>query len=124
MRTLVVRAWCVGVLVVTGVSSLGVAQGADNSPRLFAPGVISGPADDLSPAFTPDGKTVFFTRGNASGSVIMVSTLVGGRWTAPTIAPFSGKWNDLEATMSPDGSFLVFASNRPAVDGGAALDGN
>lgn len=99
-------------------------NGPSNSPSLFAPGVISGPADDLSPAFAPDGKTVFFTRGNNSGSMIMVSHLVNGRWSEPAIAPFSGKWNDLEAAMAPDGSFLVFASNRPAIAGNKPIDGN
>ena len=44
-----------------------LAEGA-NSPKLFAPGIVSGPADKLSPAFAPDGKTVYFTRANASGA--------------------------------------------------------
>lgn len=91
-------------------------------PTVFAPGVISGPANDLSPAFTPDGKTVFFTRANSSQSLILVSHLSGGKWSTPTIASFSGKWRDLEPTMAPDGSFLIFASNRPATDGGKAID--
>jgi WD40-like Beta Propeller Repeat len=93
-------------------------------PKLFAPGVISGPADDLSPAFTPDGNTVYFTRSNPSGSMIMVSTFAEGRWSIPKIAPFSGEWSDFEPAMSPDGSFLVFASNRPGVDNGKAIDGH
>jgi len=110
-----------GILIgMVGVCS-SVAQ--QNSPKLLAPGVISGAADDLSPAFSPDGKTVFFTRGNASGSMIMVSSFVNGQWTTPQIAPFSGKWRDLEPAMAPDGSFLVFASNRPSTEAGPALDG-
>ena len=96
---------------------------AVNAPKLFAPGVISGPADDLSPAFTPDGKVVYFTRGNPSASTIMRSTLVQGRWLPATTAPFSGQWNDFEPTMAPDGSFLVFASNRPPAGGARAIDG-
>jgi hypothetical protein len=96
----------------------------NNSPRLFAPGVISGPADDLSPAFSPDGKAVFFTRGNRASSVILESRLDAGIWSTPQIASFSGEWRDLEPAMSPDGSFLVFASNRPVSGGGKALDGN
>jgi Tol biopolymer transport system component len=91
-------------------------------PKVFAPGVISGPANDLSPAFTPDGRTVLFTRANSSQSVILVSHLSGDKWTKPAIAPFSGTWRDLEATMAPDGSFLIFASNRPAAPGGEAID--
>lgn len=105
------------------LTSASLAQTPDNSPSLFAPGVISGPADDLSPAFTPDGKTVYFTRGNDSGSMILVSSLVNGQWSAPTTAAFSGQWNDLEPTMAPDGSFLVFASNRPSAEGGPPIDG-
>ena len=93
------------------------------SPSLFAPGVISGPANDLSPAFSPDGLTVFFTRSNASYSFILVSHRDGDRWSDPRIAPFSGTWRDLEPTMSPDGSFLIFSSNRPSAEGKGQLDG-
>ena len=114
----------VGFLVVfIGLVGPCAAQTGE-SPKLFAPEVISGAADDLSPAFTPDGKTVFFTRGNASSSMILVSSFVNGQWSTPEIAPFSGEWRDLEATMAPDGSFLVFASNRPSAAGGQALEGH
>ncbi|MGH7690036.1 MAG: TolB family protein, partial [Gemmatimonadaceae bacterium] len=92
-------------------------------PTVFAPGVISGSANDLSPAFTPDGRTVFFTRANSSQSVVLVSHLLSrGTWSKPEIAPFSGTWRDLEPAMAPDGSYLIFASNRPATAGGKALD--
>ena len=93
-------------------------------PELFAPGVISGPVDDASPAFTPDGKTVYFYRGgSALGRVILVSHLQNGKWSTPAIAPFSGRWRDIEPAMAPDGSYLIFASNRPASPGGKALNG-
>lgn len=95
----------------------------DSTPRVFAPGIISGPASDASPAFTPDGHTVFFTRSSPSQSVIMVSQWRDGVWTEPVIAPFSGEWRDIEPTMAPDGSYLIFASNRPANGAGKALDG-
>src|ERR1700757_3289619 len=113
---------CFAVFVVTAcVVSLLICLRtfADDvpSPRLFAPGVISGPANDLSPVFTPDGNTVYFNRSNDSVSVILVSTLSHGVWSTPTVAPFSGKWNDIEPAMSPDGSFLVFASNRALITG-------
>ena len=99
------------------------AHAASNNPRLFAPGVISGPADDMSPAFSPDGNTVYFSRGNDSGSVILESHRVKGEWSTPVIASFSGTWNDLEPAMAPDGSFLVFASNRPAASASKPLNG-
>jgi Tol biopolymer transport system component len=92
-------------------------------PSIFAPGVISGPAHDSAPAFTPDGRTVYFTRSNAAHSTIFVSHHDGGRWQEAKIAPFSGEWNDMEATFAPDGSYLVFVSNRPAIAGGAPIEG-
>jgi Tol biopolymer transport system component len=92
-------------------------------PRVLAPDVISGPAADAAPAFTPDGNTVFFTRGNNASFAILVSQRRGATWSAPTIASFSGTWSDMEPAMAPDGAFLVFVSNRPARPGGAVLDG-
>jgi WD40-like Beta Propeller Repeat len=106
------------------LSNRSCAQTMSNAPRLFAPGIVSGAADDMSPAFRPDGNTVFFTRGNASGSMILISHFANGKWSTPVIAPFSGVWNDLEPAMAPDGSFLVFASNRPAPGGSQPIDGD
>ena len=48
-------------------------------PEVFSPGVISGPADDAAPAFTPDGKAVYFTRSNGADYDIMVSHRRRGR---------------------------------------------
>jgi Tol biopolymer transport system component len=84
------------------------------APQIFAPGVVSGPANDGSPTFTPDGRTLFFTRSGANAGFILESHLTNGAWTAPTVAPFSGQWNDQHPTMAPDGSYLIFVSTRPA----------
>ncbi|HEV7164086.1 MAG TPA: hypothetical protein VGO35_01690 [Gammaproteobacteria bacterium] len=84
------------------------------TPEIFSPGVISGPAHESSISFMPDGKTAFFDRGKPpNASVILVSHKVDGAWSEPTIAPFSGTWLDHDPVMAPDGSYLVFASNRP-----------
>lgn len=93
-----------------------VLLGADALPgaEIFAPGVISGPANDGSPAFTPDGKTLYFARSGAGAGVILESHLVNGTWTTPAIAPFSGQWNDQHPAIAPDGSFMIFISTRPA----------
>jgi Tol biopolymer transport system component len=90
---------------------VGLAQ--DVTPQIFSPGVISGAANDGSPAFTPDGNTLFFTRTGNSWSVILESHRTGNSWSEPTIAPFSGIWNDMQPAMAPDGSHLVFVSIRP-----------
>ncbi|MET3667244.1 hypothetical protein [Caulobacter sp. 1776] len=91
-------------------------------PAVFAPGVISGPVDADAATFMPDGRTVYFDRLEAGGSKIMVSRLKAGGWSAPETASFSGVWADKDPAMSPDGSFMIFDSNRPATPGGKALD--
>jgi Tol biopolymer transport system component len=95
------------------VVTLGMQSIVAPAPQIFAPGIISGPANDGAPAFTPDGRTLFFTRSGASAGFILESHLKNGTWTTPTIAPFSGQWNDQHPTMAPDGSYLVFVSTRP-----------
>ncbi len=86
-------------------------------PQVFAPGVVSGPANDDAPAFTPDGATVFFGSSAGPLSTILVSHRKGGVWSRPQVAPFSGEWSDQQAAMAPDGSFMVFVSNRPVTVG-------
>jgi hypothetical protein len=108
------------------VTLLGVSLAAPAtdlpSPEVFAPGVVSGAANEDSAAFTPDGATVFFDRINWPNAVILESHKVNGTWSAPTIAPFSGQWLDHDPAMAPDGSFIVFTSNRPDVEGGKPVD--
>ena len=106
------------------VSMLHAHLPAQAAPEIFSPGIISGAANDLSPAFSPDGKTVVFTRANSEQSTIMISHLAGGVWSEPEIASFSGEWRDLEPAMAVDGSYLIFASNRPASGDGTPLDGH
>src|SRR5579859_194302 len=88
-------------------TALAGAAHADASPsdmpQVFAPGVVSGPANEDSAA-------------------IMVSHRVNGVWSTPTVAAFSGQWLDHDPAMAPDGSFLIFSSNRPDHEGGKALD--
>lgn len=100
---------------------MGLAHAQD--PVVFAPGVISGPANEASPVFTPDGNTVYFTRSNSSDNVLLVSHRSGDGWSEPEIAPFSGQWRDLEAAMAPDGSYMIFASSRPVPENSKQPDG-
>lgn len=103
---------------------LGAARAAEPSmPQVFAPGVLSGPAHDSAPAFTPDGDTVYFGRSSAAQSTILVAHRRGGGWSTPEVAAFSGEWNDMEPAMAPDGSYLVFVSSRPIAAGGAEIEG-
>ena len=90
--------------------------------EIFAPGVISATGNVNAVTFAPDGDAAWFDEVAGGGSTIMEARRVGGTWTTPRIASFSGEWRDLDPAMAPDGSFIVFCSNRPASPGGRALD--
>ena len=84
------------------------------TPQAFAPGLISTAAPEFQPAFSPDGKRVYFSRMDASfTSSILVLKQTDDGWNGPTTAPFSGRFNDAAAFFSPDGSDLYFMSMRP-----------
>ncbi|MCP1375740.1 TolB family protein [Dyella lutea] len=106
-------AWLAAVLA-CGLSAAASASTPTvlAAPQIFAPGVVSGPANDEAPTFSPDGQTLFFTRSGAGGGTIMESHRIDGHWSTPTIAPFSGRWPDLAPEISPDGKSLVYVSIR------------
>jgi len=97
---------------------------ADFEPSSATPvtlgGIINQDSDDTV-AFTPDRKTVFFDRTNGPRKTIMISQRRQGRWTPPHPASFSGKWFDQDPVVAPNGSFLLFNSDRPVHSGGKAL---
>jgi len=91
-------------------------------PQLLAPGVISTGDIEFGPALEPDGQTIYFSKGSPGikrVAWIMVSHLRNGAWTTPEIAPFSGRYTDIDPTISPDGKRLFFASTRPLEGKGA-----
>ncbi len=92
---------------------------------VFVPGEIASAVPyNMSPAFSPDGKRVYFAEADNKTSVIVVSRWTGGQWSDPQTAPFSGHDRDLEPAFAPSGKFLVFASNRATTPSGARLDGH
>jgi Tol biopolymer transport system component len=84
-------------------------------PRMFAEGAISSPFDEFGAAFADAGRTVFFNRSVPRSNlyVIYQSRFQHGRWGTPEVAPFSGRYWDFDAVISPDGSKMVFGSDRP-----------
>jgi len=103
---------------VAGGAVRAMGQTATSTPHVFAPGSISGMTGEDCLSLTPDGNTAIYDIANARGSFIVEAHRVGGRWSRPSIASFSGTWVDHDPAVSPDGTFIVFASNRPASDGG------
>lgn len=94
------------------------AEAVYNAPQKVALDGIVHPDSDDTLAFTPDGNTVFFDRSEGKRKTIMVSHRVDGHWSAPEVASFSGHWYDQDPTLSPDGAYIVFSSDRPKSQGG------
>ena len=84
-------------------------------PRIFGDGVISTADDEFGGSFTPDGKTIYFSRSAPHSYLyaIFESHWVRGKWTTPTIVPFSGEYTDSDPILSPDGNAMYWSSDRP-----------
>ncbi|GHB85834.1 OmpA family protein [Persicitalea jodogahamensis] len=101
---------------------------ASSSPTLFSSTIFAEEANEGSPAFSPDGKTLVFARGNTGkrkGAVdvdLYMSRLVNGQWTEPNYLPVNDSlaWDGSPA-FSRDGKTLYFASNRAGGAGGIDL---
>jgi Tol biopolymer transport system component len=92
---------------------------APSGPELVGEGTISTRDDETGFAITPDKRTAFFVKQTPTTAgqpldVICVTHFRNGHWSEPEVAPFSGQYRDITPAVSPDGSKLFFASNRPS----------
>ena len=106
------------LVLATALSSSAVA--ADAAKPVTLDGIIHADSDDTL-AFTPDGNTVFFDRSEGTHKTVMVSHRVNAKWSQPEIARFSGHWFDQDPVVAPDGSYLLFNSDRPTQPNGKPL---
>lgn len=97
------------------------------TPVVFARGIVS--TDHLehsAPAFSPDGNEVFWSLwrrpDKGEPQVIMTVRREGGTWSAPAVAPFSGKFVDGGPVFSADGRRIYFYSTRPTPAGTTSDD--
>lgn len=116
-------------ILFTIVSCLGMSACHDPvscetvGPQLVGPGTISTRSVEHNAALTPDGRTLYFTRtsgrwGRPGGhSLILISRFEDGTWSEPIPSPFSSEYNDADAFVSPDGTEVYFASDRPTPNG-------
>ena len=112
----------VNLLVFTLIFSGAVAQVSypgrhlpSDTPQLFAKGILSDGLSDRDFTISPKGDEIFFTLQQArfASSTILHMILKNGEWSRPEVAPFSGRYRDLEAAFSPDGQTVYFSSDRP-----------
>lgn len=86
------------------------------APVVFAPGVISTGDFESHPAFTPDGRTLYFLKNNPAftfWTILVSRARPGGKWSAPEVAEFSGRYADADPFITADGRRFFFISNRP-----------
>lgn len=75
-------------------------------------------------AISPNGNEVFYTLQmpqNSFQTILYTRKNAAGQWSDPVVAPFAGRYSDLEPAFSTDGQQLFFVSNRP-VTGTAKKD--
>ena len=97
---------------------LAVADAPPTEAELFADGVVSTADFESHPAFTPDGKTLYFVKSTPQFTdwKIWVTGRTDAGWSKPALAPFSREHRDADPYVTPDGKRLYFISDRP-VDG-------
>ena len=110
-----------------------VSEGTLSTPTRFGNNLNSR-FHESTPAFTKDGKTIYFTRNNfldgkkgkdAKKSTLLKiykATLDGDRWSNITELPFdSDQYDVAHPALSPDEKTLYFASNMPGTLGQSDL---
>ncbi len=94
------------------------------APEVFAPGVISTDRREVSAAFTPDGRELYFCIfGGNRGYTVMVTKEERRGWTAPGVAPFSGDYSEVDVFINSSGERFLYVSKRPVKKGGPAERG-
>ena len=115
-------------LPMLGIYKVKLAENYDETggeAQVFSPNIFLEGVNEANVAFTKDGKTVVFARGNnesrksAADVDLYISRLVSGAWSEPRIIPASDSaaWDGSPA-FSRDGRTLYFSSNRPTGVGG------
>src|SRR5919112_1738953 len=84
-------------------------------PAIFGSGVISTADFDSHPAFTPDGKTLYFLRSSPTFNfwTIVESHFENNHWSTPEVLPISGQYRDADPFITRDGKRFYFISDRP-----------
>lgn len=92
-------------------------------PPVALPDVLNSGGNEFEPAFTSDGITMYFVRGNAAHNAdIYFSTRTPRGWTRPLpLQEINSEADEMGPDLSPDGVTLYFYSNRAGGLGGYDL---
>jgi len=115
-------------LAVATAATLAAAPGAAQLPEpvRWTPAAIGSADYESAPAFTPDGRELYFMRADTSFNRyrLLVTRCEHGRWTAPVPPPFAlpPPVNEADPFITPDGQRLYYVSSRHARQHGAGGD--
>jgi Tol biopolymer transport system component len=85
----------------------------DSIAQPFLTSLVSTDSIDFSSAFSPDGKSFYFTRSERNQSSIYVTHHDGRTWTSPVLASaLETEYSEADPAFGPNGN-LYFISNRP-----------
>ncbi|WP_315818506.1 hypothetical protein [Paraflavitalea speifideaquila] len=85
----------------------------DSTALTFLPNLVSKDSFDFNAAFSPDGKSYYFTRNINHKTIIHVSHYNDTNWTEPVpISLGANGYSDADPVFAPDGKFY-FISDRP-----------
>jgi Tol biopolymer transport system component len=116
MKSLAILAFLALLIGCSAPSSNSISYSAEPvlTPALFAPGSIStSDNSEFHIAFSPDGKTVYFSRRPPEGKQqIYITHWKNGTWSTPEVAPFSTD-RDETPFLTSNGERFFFGSERP-----------
>ena len=101
---------------------LGATTFPVEEPLLLGEGLVTTDLNERDGVFSPSGDAFFYTIMASSVGTIVYTVQKEEGWSIPEVAPFSGEYSDLEPFITPDGSRLYFASNRPLQPNGDPKD--
>jgi hypothetical protein len=90
------------------------------TPEPFTPEIFPEECEQHDLFFGPGGLEAVWTERNPSDNSFrfLCTRSMNGIWSDPVVIPFSTTCRNMELCMSPDGSKLFFASDRPTFHGG------